>query len=63
VAEDLDDSNALFANESLEEPGEEVVKGSSLGFSEPWLVLASWAILENPAITSQFTSASPTDIG
>lgn len=48
---------ALAAGQSLEGPGKAVVKDGTLGFSEPWLILATWKMLQKPAIDSIFTSS------
>jgi hypothetical protein len=34
-----------------------VVKDGTLGFNEPWLVLAVWAMLGKPAMDSRFASS------
>lgn len=52
-----DYAKALAGNQSLEQVGKEVVTDSTLGFSEPWLILATWKMLQNPAINSLFTSS------
>jgi len=48
-------SKALVAGQSLVGVGKEVVKDSTGGFNEPWLVLAAWNMLQNPAVASIFT--------
>ena len=48
-------AKALAAGQSLVSVGKEVVKDSTGGFNEPWLVLAVWNMLQNPAIVSIFT--------
>lgn len=50
-------SKALAAGQSLVSVGKAVVKDSTGGFSEPWLVLAAWNMLQNPAVASTFTSS------
>ena len=50
-------ANALVAGQSIEKAGKGVVKTGTLGFDEPWLVLAAWNMLGKPAIDSQFTSS------
>ena len=50
-------AKALAAGQSLVGAGKEVVKDGTLGFNEPWLVLATWNMLRNPAIESLFTSS------
>ena len=50
-------AKALAAGQSLVGAGKEVVKDGTLGFNEPWLVLATWKMLGNPAIESLFTSS------
>jgi hypothetical protein len=50
-------AKALAAGQSLVGAGKEVVKDGTLGFDEPWLVLATWNMLRNPAIESLFTSS------
>jgi hypothetical protein len=52
-----DYARALAAGKSLVGVGKEVVKDSTQGFSEPWLVLVIWEMLGNPAIDSLFTSS------
>jgi hypothetical protein len=52
-----DYAKALAANQSLEEAGQEVVTGGTRGFSEPWLILATWKMLGNPAVVSVFNSS------
>jgi hypothetical protein len=47
---------ALHDGKSLADVGRQVVKNDTLGFNEPWLVLAAWNILgQKPAINSKFT--------
>jgi hypothetical protein len=48
-------AKALAAGQSLVGVGKDVVKDSTGGFSEPWLVLAAWNMLRNPAVVSLFT--------
>jgi hypothetical protein len=50
-------AKALAVGESLEKAGKGVVKTGTLGFDEPWLVLATWSMLGKPAIDCQFTSS------
>lgn len=50
-------AKALAANQSLVAVGKEVVKDSTGGFDEPWLVLATWNMLQKPGIESRFTSS------
>jgi len=50
-------AKALAVGQSLEGAGKAVVKDGTLGFNEPWLVLATWNMLRNPAIDSLFTSS------
>ncbi len=50
-------AKALAAGQPLERVGREVVEDSTLGFKEPWLILAVWEMLQNPAIDSLFTSS------
>jgi hypothetical protein len=50
-------AKALVAGQSIEKAGKGVVKTGTLGFNEPWLVLAAWNMLGKPAIDSQFTSS------
>ncbi|HXB73429.1 MAG TPA: hypothetical protein VNY05_34640 [Candidatus Acidoferrales bacterium] len=45
------------ADQSLVRVGARIVKDSTGGFDEPWLILATWRMLENPAIESLFTSS------
>ncbi|MGA2196927.1 MAG: hypothetical protein ABSH40_16825, partial [Bryobacteraceae bacterium] len=50
-------AKALAAGQSLIGAGKAVVKAGTLGFDEPWRVLAAWTMLQNPAIDSLFTSS------
>jgi hypothetical protein len=50
-------AKALAAGRSLVGVGKEVVKDSTGGFDEPWLVLSTWNMLQKPAIESLFTSS------
>jgi len=50
-------AKALAAGQSLVNVGKAVVKDSTGGFDEPWLVLAMWSMLQKPAIESLFTSS------
>jgi hypothetical protein len=50
-------ASALSKGQPLVESGKDLVKDGTLGYSEPWLILASWNILENPAVDSLFTSS------
>jgi hypothetical protein len=50
-------AKALASGKSLVGVGKQVVKDSTQGFSEPWLVLAIWEMLGNPPIESLFTSS------
>ena len=50
-------ARALAACQSLVGLGKEVVKDSTGGFDEPWLVLSTWNMLQKPAIESLFTSS------
>jgi hypothetical protein len=52
-----DYAQALAGHRPLEAVGKQVVKDATRGFSEPWLVLAAWAMLRNPAVDSLFTSS------
>jgi hypothetical protein len=52
-----DYATALSRNQLLTGAGKAVVKDGTLGFSEPWLVLAVWAMLGKPALDSRFTSS------
>jgi len=47
----------LVAGQSLVGAGKEVVKDSMGGFNEPWVILATWAMLQKPTIESLFTSS------
>ncbi len=49
-----DYAKALAHNQSLVDPGKKVVKDGTLGFNEPWLVLAAWLMLGKPAVDSLF---------
>jgi hypothetical protein len=50
-------STALVAGESLVKVGTEVVQTATNGFSEPWLVMAFWAMLDRPVIEERFTTS------
>ena len=52
-----DYATALSRNQPLAGVGKAVVKDGTLGFNEPWLVLALWAMLGKPAMDSRFTSS------
>ncbi|MBV9761382.1 MAG: hypothetical protein JO340_12520 [Acidobacteriaceae bacterium] len=52
-----DYAKALAADQSLEHAGGEVVTGGTRGFGEPWLIVATWKMLGNPAVDSRFTSS------
>jgi hypothetical protein len=49
-----DYAKALAHNQSLVDPGKKVIKDGTLGFNEPWLVLATWLMLGKPAVDSLF---------
>jgi hypothetical protein len=49
-------AKALVGGKPLAGCGKEVVKDATLGFDEPWLVLAVWNMLGKPAVESRFTS-------
>ncbi len=49
-----DYAKALAHNQSLVDAGKKVVKDGTLGFNEPWLVLATWLMLGKPAVESIF---------
>ena len=55
-------AQALFAKQSLLEPGKQVVEDAARGFDEPWMILATWNILENPAMNSIFTCSLPAQV-
>jgi hypothetical protein len=51
-------AKALVAGQSLVKVGGEVVRDATGGFDEPWLVLATWNMLQKPAsLESLFTSS------
>ena len=50
-------ARALAAHESLEQVGAQVVKAGTLGFGEPWMILAAWNLLGNPPMQVEFTSS------
>jgi hypothetical protein len=50
-------AKALATGQSLVGVGKEVVKDSTGGFNEPWLVLATWKMIQAPAVDSLFTSS------
>jgi len=50
-------AEALSMNQPLANAGKAVVKEGTMGFNEPWLVLAAWAMLGKPAMESRFTSS------
>jgi hypothetical protein len=47
---------ALAAGESLVDAGKDVVKKSTGGFDEPWLIIATTNLLQSPTVDSLFTS-------
>jgi hypothetical protein len=47
---------ALAAGESLVDAGKDVVKESTGGFDEPWLIIATTNLLQSPTVDSLFTS-------
>ena len=49
-------ARAISANQSLIAVGKQIVKDATLGFDEPWLILAIWNMLRKPAIETLFTS-------
>ena len=53
-----DYAKALATGQSIEDAGKHVVTDSTRGFSEPWMVLAAWNMLAEPAIDSGFTPAA-----
>ena len=48
-------AQALAAGTSLVDVGEAIVKDGTLGYNEPWLILAAWNMLGNPALQIEFT--------
>lgn len=50
-------AKALAAGQSLVGAGKAVVQDGTFGFDEPWLILATWNMLQNPAMESLFTSS------
>ena len=48
-------AKAVAAGQPLEGLGTELVQDATRGFNEPWLILALWNMLQNPAIESAFT--------
>ena len=50
-------ASALAQGKPLVNLGKEVVKDGTMGFNEPWMILAAWNILGRPAIDSVFTSS------
>jgi hypothetical protein len=50
-------AKALVASQSLVAIGKQVVKDGTQGFNEPWLILATWEMLQKPAINVVFTSS------
>jgi len=48
---------ALSRNQPFTGVGKAVVQDGTLGFDEPWLVLAVWTMLGKPAVDSQFSSS------
>jgi len=45
---------ALAQGKSLQSAGKEVVKDSTRGYNEPWMILATWILSGRPAITHNF---------
>jgi hypothetical protein len=50
-------AKALVGSQSLVAIGKQIVKDGTQGFNEPWLVLATWEMLQKPAINVVFTSS------
>lgn len=50
-------AKALAQNGSLEKVGKAVVQDDTRGFNEPWLILATWAMLGKPALDCRFMSS------
>ena len=50
-------ADAFSSGEPLVESGKDIIKDGALGYNEPWLILACWNILENPALNTMFTSS------
>lgn len=50
-------ASALAQGKPLVDLGKEVVKDGTMGFNEPWMILAAWNILGRPTIDSLFTSS------
>jgi hypothetical protein len=50
-------AKALKAGQPLDQAGAKFVKAGTLGFGEPWLILAVWNLLGNPPLVTQFTSS------
>ena len=50
-------ARALVAHDPLDKAGAQVVKAGTLGFGEPWMVLAAWNLLGNPPMQTEFTSS------
>ena len=50
-------ATALAKGSSLQQAGEEVVKDSNAGYSEPWMILAVWSLANRPMITADFWSS------
>lgn len=48
---------ALAAHEPLDKAGAKVVKAGTLGFGEPWMIVAAWNLLGNPPVQTEFTSS------
>ena len=52
-------AKALDNSKPLEAAGKQVVKNSTIGYSEPWMVLASWKLTGEPAINAELVTSLP----
>ncbi len=50
-------ATALAEGKPLVNLGKAVVKDGTMGFNEPWMILAAWNVLGRPAMDSMFTSS------
>jgi hypothetical protein len=52
-------ATALAKGKPLATVGKEVVKDSSNGYNEPWMILAAWGLTGKPPITADFVTSLP----
>ena len=52
-------AKALANSKPLEATGKQVVKNWTIGYSEPWMVLASWNLTGEPTINAELVTSLP----